>query len=296
MGYLKEYKSFINSHYLASGVRITAGVVLPAIVLNYFGLLSIGIVVSLGAMCVSGTDNPGPIHHRRNGMMVCSLLIFLVSLTTDFAEPHAFLLGVFIFGCTFIFSMIGVFGSRATSIGVSALLIMVLNLGRHYEGWQIVLNALYILAGGIWYTLLSLALYSIRPYKLAQQALGDCILATSDYLRIRAKFYDKNTDHGTVFQELLDQQIVVHQQQELLRELLFKTRSIVKESTDTSRTLVLLFIDLVDLFERIMASYYDYEKLHQFFDDSDILERYRLLILELARELDDIGLAVKEGV
>lgn len=297
MDYLKEYKSFINSHYLASGVRITAGVVLPAVILNYFDLLQVGIIVSLGAMCVSGVDNPGPIHHRRNGMMICTALIFLVSLVTDLALPHDFWLGVFIFFACFSLSMIGIYGARATSIGVSALLIMVLNLSHQYNsGWEIIWNALYVLAGGVWYTLLSLALYSIRPYKLAQQALGDCILATADYLRIRAKFYEKNTDHDAVFQQLLEKQIAVHQQQELLRELLFKTRSIVKESTDTSRTLVLVFIDLVDLFERIMASYYDYEKLHQFFDDSDILERYHRLIIGLAEELDNIGLAVQEGV
>ncbi|MBS1567291.1 MAG: FUSC family protein [Bacteroidetes bacterium] len=296
MDYLKEYKSFINSHYLASGVRITAGVVLPAVILNYFGLLQAGIIVSLGAMCVSGVDNPGPIHHRRNGMMICTALIFLVSLITDFALPHDFWLGVFIFIACFVLSMIGIYGARATSIGVSALLIMVLNLSHQYKNTsEILWNALYVLLGGIWYTLLSLALYSIRPYKLAQQALGDCIMATAGYLRIRARFYEKNTDHEAIFKELLEQQIAVHQQQELLRELLFKTRSIVKESTDNSRTLVLVFIDLVDLFERIMASYYDYDKLHSFFDDSDILERYHQLILRLTEELDNIGLAVKEG-
>ena len=298
MDYLKEYRSFINSHYLASGVRITAGIVLPAVIFNYFDLLQMGIVVSLGAMCVSATDNPGPIHHRRNGMLICTGLIFLVSIITDLCLQHDFLLGVFIFCSCFIFSMIGIYGARATSIGASALLIMVLNISHHPEthAREIILNAVYVLAGGIWYTLLSLLLYSIRPYKLAQQALGDCILATADYLRLRAKFYEKNIGHDTVFQQLLEQQIVVHQQQELLRELLFKTRGIVNESTDTSRTLVLVFIDLVDLFERIMASHYDYEKLHRFFDDSDILERYRQLITGLAGELDHIGLAVQEGV
>jgi uncharacterized membrane protein (TIGR01666 family) len=298
LDYLKEYKSFINSHYLASGVRITAGVVLPAVVLNYFGLLQVGIVVSLGAMCVSATDNPGPIHHRRNGMLICTGLIFLVSIITDLCLQHDYVLGTLIVLSCFVFSMIGIYGARATSVGASALLIMVLNISHHPNTHirDILLYALYVLSGGVWYTLLSLLLYSIRPYKLAQQALGDCILATAGYLRLRAKFYEKNIDHDAVFSQLLEKQIEVHQQQELLRELLFKTRSIVNESTDTSRTLVLVFIDLVDLFERIMASYYDYEKLHRFFDNSDILERYRQLITGLAGELDHIGLAIQEGV
>ena len=58
MDYLKEYKSFISSHYFSDGIRITAGIVLPAVLLNYFNLLAVGVVVSLGAMSVSITDTP----------------------------------------------------------------------------------------------------------------------------------------------------------------------------------------------------------------------------------------------
>ena len=295
MDYLKEYKSFITSHNVASGVRITAGVVLPAVLLSYFNLLQVGIVLSLGAMCVSATDNPGPIHHRRNGMVVCTALIFIVALLTGWAVPYPFLLGTLIVVFCFVFSMIAVYGNRAISIGLAALLVMVLNISRHYHGWEVVINALYILAGGVWYTLLSLLLYNIRPYKLAQQALGDCMLSTADYLRLRASFYDKHANPDEVYRHILEQQIIVHHKQDLVRDLLFKTRDIVKESTTTGRTLLILFIDTVDIFERSMAAYYDYEKLHQYFDDSDILEQYRKVIVATAEELDTIGIAVQSG-
>lgn len=166
MDYIKSYKRFINSHYLSDGVRITAGILLPAIILNYFGLLIVGVVLSLGAMCVSITDNPGPIQHRRNGMLICSGLVFLVSLLTGLVSTQPILLGVIIILFCFLCSMIAVYGSRAISVGVAALLIMVLNIDRHYEGGELLLHSLYILAGGLWYTGLSLLLYSIRPYKL----------------------------------------------------------------------------------------------------------------------------------
>ena len=64
MDYIKEYKSFISSHYLSDGVRITAGIALPAFIMSYLGLLTTGIVMSVGALCVAVTDNPGPVHHR----------------------------------------------------------------------------------------------------------------------------------------------------------------------------------------------------------------------------------------
>lgn len=295
MDYLKEYKSFINSHYLSDGVRITAGIVLPAIILNYFGLLIVGVVVSLGALCVSVTDTPGPIQHRRNGMLICTLLIFLVSLVTGFASSHAILLGFIIVIFCFIFSMIAVYGSRAISVGVAALLVMVLNIGRPYEGRELIIHSFYILLGGLWYTAMSLVLYSFRPYKLLKQALGECIMATADYLRIRAAFYDKEVNYEKVYRQMMDQQVTVHKEQQLVRELLFKTRSIVKESTLTGRTLVLIFIDTVDLFERTMTSYHDYEALHRYFDNSGMLTQFHQFILKIAEETDDIGIAVKSG-
>jgi uncharacterized membrane protein (TIGR01666 family) len=295
MDYIKEYKSFISSHYLSDGVRITAGIVLPALLLNHFNLLAIGVVVSLGAMSVSITDTPGPIQHRKNGMIACTIINTIMAIITGFAASQHWLLGICIVIACFSFSMIAVYGARANSIGVSALLVMVLNISGQQQGWHILLNAAYIFAGAVWYSLLSLLLYSFRPYKLAQQALGDCIMATANYLRVRAAFYEKNVDYERTYQQMMEQQIVLHNEQNLVRELLFKSRNVIKDSTTTGRTLLMMFTDIVDLFERTMASYHDYKALHDVFKDDDILTQYRGLILELANELDEIGIAVKSG-
>jgi uncharacterized membrane protein (TIGR01666 family) len=274
---------------------MTMGIAVPSIILAYFNNLSIGIVVSVGALCVSITDSPGPIQHRRNGMNTCNLIIFAVSLLFGFAAHIPVLLGVLIFICCFIFSMIGVYGSRATSIGVSALLVMVLNIDRKNQGWEIVINSLFILAGGLWYTLLSLLLYSFRPYKLVQQALGDCIQSTSAYLHTKAIFYGRDPDYDKNYQRLLELQVEVHEKQNLVRELLFKSRDIVKESTTKGRVLVMMFLDIVDLFEVVMTSHQDYRTLHRFFDNTGILEKYEALLFSLSSELEDIGIIVKSG-
>jgi len=295
MDYIKEYKSFVNSHYLSEGVRITAGIVLPAVVLNYFNLLSVGVVVALGAMCVSVTDNPGPVHHRKNGMIACIIINTIMAAVAGLLAPFPFLLGILIVLACFIFSMIGVYGSRVNSIGLSALLIMVLNIDRQHQGWELLSNAAYIFAGGVWYMLLSLLLHSFRPYKLAQQALGDCIMATADYLRVRSSFYRKEVDYERTYQQMLEEQIAVHEKQNLVRELLYKSRHIIRDSTTTGRTLVMIFTDIVDLFERTMNSYQDYKAMHEAFGEDDILQKYRELILELSNELDEIGIAVKSG-
>ena len=296
MDLIKEYKSFINSYYLGEGLRITTGAVLPAVILSYFDLLSIGVLVSLGAVCVSAADSPGPIHHRRNGMQVCTIVMFFACLITGYTAPYPVLLGCWVAIACFIFSIIAVYGGRVTSIGTAALLVMVLNMTRPGHGWNVLLNAVYVSAGAIWYMLLSLVLYAVRPYKLIQQALGDCIMATADYLRIRAQFYDDKTgEYDNVYRELMEQQVQVQHKQDLLRELLYKSRTIIKDSTVTSRTLMMLFIDTVDLFEKAATSFYPYENLHHFFDGTDILQRFKNCVGSIADALDDIGIAVKSG-
>src|SRR5258708_16406741 len=296
MDYLRQYKSFVNSHNWSSAVRITAGITLPAILLGYFfNDLPAGIAVSIGAMCVGNTDNPGPIHHRRNGMIACVLIIFLVTLLTGMVSGKVLLTGIFVFVCCFLCSLMSIYGNRASSIGVNALLVMVLNIDRPNHGWEILVNAAYVLAGGAWYTILSLLLYSFRPYKLTQQALGDCVQATADYIRIKASFYARDVDYEKSYRQMVQEQVDIHEKQELVRELLFKSRDIVQDSTHTGRVMVMMFLDIIDLFERIITSQQDYKMLHRYFDDSELLEECRQLILDLGSELDEIGIAIKSG-
>lgn len=295
MDYIKQYKSFINSHYFNGAIRITIGITLPAILLYEFHNLAAGISLSIGAMCVGNTDGPGPIHHRRNGMIACVLIIFLVTLFMGLASYSAVVTGIMVFFFCFIFSFVGVYGARASSIGVNALLVMVLNLERHRTDMDSLLTAVYVLGGGVWYTVLSLLLYSFRPYKLVQQALGDCVQATAGYLRIKAAFYSSDTEYDKAYRQLVESQVSIHQKQDLVRELLFKSRNIVRESTHVGRVLMMIFLDIIDLFERIMTSQQDYQVLHKFLDDTGLMRECRKLILDLAAELDDIGIAIMSG-
>ena len=295
MDYIKQYKSFINSHYLNGAIRITVGIMLPAILLNYFNNLAAGVSLSIGAMCVGNTDTPGPIHHRRNGMIACVLIIFLVTLLVDLASVSPVVTGILVCVFCFVFSFMGVYGNRASSIGVNALLVMVLNIDRHHTPFESLITATYTLAGGVWYTALSLLLYSFRPYKLVQQALGDCIQATAGYMRAKAVFYSRGLDYDKAYRQLVESQVAIHEKQDLVRELLFKSRKIVQESTHVGRVLMMIFLDIIDLFERIMTSQQDYRMLHEFFDDSGLMQECKGLILDLAAELDEIGIAVMSG-
>jgi uncharacterized membrane protein YccC len=266
---------------------------IPVLLAARFDHIGWGLAMAVGALCVSLTDNAGPVHHRINGMMAALGFMLVTSMLTGFLLPFNIptIILLFLFG--FLFSMIGIFGNRAASIGTAVLVATTLQLTD--TGMGVVQNALLTTAGGLWYFLLSITLYRLRPYKLAQQVLGDCLEETSSFLKIKAGFFYENPDLTDTYNALLQAQVKVHNKQETVREILFKTRSIVKESTHIGRVLVLIFLEAVDIFEEATKSEKEYKLLHDKLQRTTLLPLFAEAINQLAISLTEVASAVKEG-
>ena len=290
--HFKDIKSFFYSQYFSDGLRITIGVLMPSLIMAQLGHFAMGISLSLGALAVSVVDTPGPLVHKRNGMAICSLCIFITAVTTGFARLNIYTLGLEITIFSFLFSMFTVYGNRAQTIGTGSLLVMILMMDQAVKPADVVNYSLIILAGGIWYMLFSMVFFGIRPYRAAQQALGENISDIAQFLRIKAAFYEPDTDIDKNYKKLVFQQIQVSQHQDAVREILFKSRVLVRESTSASRILVLTFVDLVDMFENIMATHYDYADMRTRFKGSGILEDVAKILYHMANEVENVAFIV----
>lgn len=186
------------------------------------------------------------------------------------------------------------YGNRANTIGLIALLVFILNIdGTQHP--QALTHGLYLTIGGAWYAVLSLTLYTLRPYRPIQQLLGECLMETAIYLRTRALFYNKERNDEEVFRQLMLHQVNIRNHQDELREILFTTRRVLSESTRKGRVLMMSFLDSIDLMERIMTSQQNYDLLHQEFQGTNIMQELRDNIVVLANELHHIGLAIQGG-
>ena len=292
---IRDTQDFLLSNYFAEGLRISFGVLCPSLIMAHFGMLQYGMTLSLGALCVSIVDSPGPIHHRRNAMLVTTALLFLVSIIVGLTNKSDVFTGIMVVVFSFVFSMLFLYGNRAASIGTSVLLIMILSIDDVRPWQEVIFYSVLVFIGSIWYTSLSYVIYRLRPYRLAQQTLSDSIHEIADFLRAKAKFYSHNTDYEKNYADLLQLQVDVHQKQDEVREVLFKTREIVRESTPQGRFLLIVFTDTVDLFEQVMSTYYNYKQLHKQFDSIGILSHYEEAINKIADSLDDIAFALKSG-
>ncbi len=290
-----EVKGFVLSQYFGDGLRITFGVVLPSLILAQFDLLKIGISFSLGAVCASIADSPGPITHRRNGMFLTIGLVTIISLLTSLVGLSVYTLGAFVVGLSFLCSMLYVYGPRAASIGVAALLVMIIGIDDVRPINEILFYSLYIFLGGVWYALLSLSVYQIMPYRLARLSLAESISEVANFMRIKSGFYKEGMDYDENYKKLIEAQITVNEKLDAVREQLFKNPKIVQENSQEGRLLLVIFVDMVDLYEQIMSTFYNYQKLHKQFDHTGILVDFEHILNLLSEQIDEISESLKDG-
>lgn len=284
---------FFSGQHFTDGVRTALAILLPALLLSQVGHFDTGLTISTGALCVSLMDTPGPAQHRRNGLLAALGLVLATALVTGAAAGNVWLLGLTVGGLSFGCTLLLVWGARAGSVGTAGLLNMALLLAHPPTLGKVVPHALLLLAGGAWYAGLALLVHQVRPYRPAQQALGECVHALARFLELKARFYDPETALADDYRQLVAQQVVVNEKQEAARDFLFRTRQIVSETTSTGRRLVLTFVETVDLYERIMAGYHDYAAVRAAFGASGVLPDMAALIRHAATELDHLGVAIQ---
>jgi uncharacterized membrane protein YccC len=152
IGYHLGIKKFLNSQYLYTGVRITAGVLIPAMVLYHYGLLGVMMGIPLGALFIALPDNPGPLHHRINGMIAGIFINFVVVIIAGYSTDYHWVIGIEIVVFSFLFAMFGIYGARADGVGLMALVAFIISYGAVKTGHQLpIYSALYFAAGGAWY-------------------------------------------------------------------------------------------------------------------------------------------------
>ena len=285
----------MTSQYLFTGIRLTLGVLLPCMIMVHYGMLSQMIAFPLGTLFVGLVDNPGPYIHRRNTLLASIAIYFVLACITGLLRSYPWVIFIEIVAYGMFFSLISVYGTRIGAIGTIALLVFVFNIDDHLSGPRIFHSAFYFTAGGIWYFILFIFLHTIRPYVLIRQLLGECFIDTGKFLNIKSKFYFRHPDYDSLSKELISYQGALSKHHEDLREIIFKTRQIASESTVRSRIFMLMYLDCVELLERVMNAQQDYRKLQKAFGDSRILILFGMYIALLAREMEAIGIAVQSG-
>ncbi len=276
----------------SDGLKTTFSIVIPPLVLSFFNHLDIGASIAFGVVLTHMVDIPGFFKDRRDFMILSVICTFLISLFAKLIIGHQllilFLLPTLIFGL----SMLAVYGQRATSLSMAIMLAFIMALSsdnRSFGNYTPLEQSVFILIGGIWYTFVSLSISKFRPYRLAQQSLGDCMDHIAEYIRIKAELYESNVDFNEITKKLLKEQITINEKQNLVREVVFRNKKLVKDTTIIGRSLVFIFSDLNDIFESINATHFDYLKMEKILGKDQVFHQINRVSNNIAFELKSIA-------
>jgi uncharacterized membrane protein (TIGR01666 family) len=295
MYYLDGFKKFVHSQYLSAGVRLTLATLVPCLFFQHYGVLESMMPFALGTLLIGVIDNPGTHNRRRNTLLTAIVFTSFSGLITIWIQPYLWLVYLAIVFFGLFYSMIGVYGNRASSVGTISLLIFIFTLDENLTGSDVYRHMLLFMAGGFWYFLIFLLLDRLRPYAPAQQLMGENLVLLGELLSVKSKFYMPNPKFDKLYDRMAPIQVSLKENHEVLREIVFKTRELVKDSNNKSRTLVLMYLDSLDLFEQILNSQQDYRSLTQAFKGSKMLRIFGIYINWLAEEVQHIGVAVQSG-
>lgn len=291
MQYKTEIENFINSEKFSDGLKTSFSLIIPPLLFGFYDRIDIGVSISFGVVLTHMCDIPGIMKDRRNFMFLSMLLTFCISYFTRSFSQHIPFIFVLLPIITFSMSMLTVYGQRTTNLGMSVMLCFVMSLANkttvgHFSPLE---QSLLILGGGIWYMLVSLSISQFRPYKMAQQALADCMNHVSEYIRIKSKFYASDFDSEKITQELLEEQILINEKQDLVRELVYKNKKLIKDTTVIGRSLVFIFSDLNDIFESFNATHFEYEKMHDRYGNDEAYRQINRIGNKISLELKSIA-------
>ncbi|CDY77935.1 putative membrane protein [Caballeronia glathei] len=298
MRYSLEIRKFIYSQYFFGGLRIALGVSLPAVLmLTVFHNRDLGFTIATGALGACVVDMPGPLKHKHNEMLACSVIGFFAALATGIASAHPVTLWLTVVPLTFVLSLIVVYGNRWPQISFATLFMMIVTLEDQFTPMQALVNASWILLGGLWYTYWATLISRWQVYRIEQQALAESIFSCGEYLMARARFYDPDADLDECYRKLIETQIAAVERQDAARDIVLRNLPKLQSGKLDPRRAKLfnLFINVVDLHEFFVGAHTDYPLVRSAFSGSDLLIFYRDLCMKAATDLEEIGLAVLQN-
>jgi uncharacterized membrane protein YccC len=298
MRYSIEIEKFLYSQYFFGGLRAAIGGSLPAILcLVVFHKADLGFTIATGALGACVVDMPGPLKYKHNEMLVCSVLGFLSALATGLATFNVIALWATVVALTFALSLTIVYGNRWPQISFATLFMMVMTLEDHFTPLQALVNASWILLGGLWYTYWATLISRWQAQRIEKQALAEDVFASADYLLARADFYDVDANLDECYSRLVEKQAAAVEMQDAARAIVLRNLPKLRRGKLDAQRVALfnLFINTVDLHELFVGAHTNYSLMRSTFGNADLMLFFRDLIRKAASDLEEIGLAVLQN-
>ncbi|WP_299463613.1 FUSC family protein [uncultured Microscilla sp.] len=207
----------------------------------------------IGILLTSFNDMPGKATNRSLAMVLSTLLSALIIIVINLLQFSLVFMLIFIACTTFALYMLSAFGNRAEIFAFVGALAISLGFVGDHQGKELLVYALTIFCGGIFYAIASWIYHLLTKNRQINEQLGELAKLTAGYLKqgiIAAKRSDAKEE---VNQNLLGLQINIIEKQGNLGVLILSNRTITKPSSKRNRQMFLLK-QLIDFMELAVAT------------------------------------------
>lgn len=251
------------------------------------------IPLTLGVVAAALTDLDDRLSGRLRNLLITLVCFCIASVSIEllFPYPWLFICGLALSTCGFI--LLGALGQRYATIAFGALLIAIytmLGIGL-FAQWY--LQPALLLAGAVWYNLLTLSGHLLFPVRPLQENLARSFEQLANYLEAKANLFDPDieaSDDKTLIEvAMANSQLVavLNQTKNSIQSRLRGDRG----QRGTRRTLHYYFV-AQDIHERASSSHVQYHQLRGDYRYSEILFRFQRLLHMQAKACHQLANAI----
>lgn len=251
------------------------------------------IPLTLGVVAAALTDLDDRLSGRLRNLVITLVSFFIASASVEllFPWPWLFALGLLISTSGFI--LLGGLGQRYATIAFGALLIAIYTmLGESlYDGWY--QQPLLLLAGAVWYNLLTLTGHLLFPIRPLQDNLARSYEQLAHYLELKSRLFDPDIEdehQAPMYPLALANGELVNTLNQTKASLLTRLRG-DRGQRSTRRTLHYYFV-AQDIHERASSSHIQYQVLRDRFRYSDVMFRFQRLLSMQAQACQQLSRSI----
>ncbi|HII0045999.1 TPA: YccS family putative transporter [Klebsiella variicola] len=259
----------------------------------WIGEVKLTIPLTLGVVAAALTDLDDRLTGRLRNLAITLVCFFIASASVEllFPWPPLFALGLTV--STIGFILLGGLGQRYATIAFGALLIAIYTmLGvTLYDHWY--LQPLFLLAGAVWYNLLTLSGHLIFPIRPLQDNLARSYEQLARYLELKSRLFDPDLEdegQAPLYDLALANGQLVATLNQTKVSLLTRPRG-DRGQRGTRRTLQYYFV-AQDIHERASSSHIQYQTLRDQFRYSDVMFRFQRMLSMQAQACQKLSRAI----
>lgn len=257
------------------------------------GNVKLTIPLTLGVVAAALADIDDRFTGRIRNLVITLVCFFIASASVELLFPWPWLFTLGLITSTIGFILLGGLGPRYATIAFGALLIAIYTMLGISLFTQWYIQPLLLLAGAVWYNLLTLIGHLIFPVRPLQDNLAHCYEQLAHYLELKSRLFDPDSEdenQETMVSLALANGQLVNTLNQTKASLLTRLRG-DRGHRSTHRTLHYYFV-AQDIHERASSSHIQYASLREKFRHSDIMFRFQRLLSLQAQACQQLAHAI----